>query len=248
MADESGTDGDENTEKTAASMGHLQVEETVKTPKKSSRQQDSDNCKKKEVTKTVPLYKLFSFADSVDYVLMLVGTIAAIGNGICMPLMTLIFGELVDTFGETADTKTIVHKVSKVSLKFVYLALGSGAAAFSHRPQPQDIYPHGFVSGSSRPASQGVTHPGISLVQARLTSEFLWDPKPVSLPKGLVLVSEYAAAILSALARDRTPALTVLSWRPAPTASQGASYLISDCFLLIWVSKDPPSSGVGCPL
>ncbi|KAM7510636.1 hypothetical protein LguiB_009511 [Lonicera macranthoides] len=46
------------------------------------------------------------------------------------------------------------------------------------RPQPQDIYPHGFVSGSSRPASQGVTHPGISLVQARLTSEFSWDPKP----------------------------------------------------------------------
>ncbi|KAM7465574.1 hypothetical protein LguiB_013136 [Lonicera macranthoides] len=54
-------------------------------------------------------------------------------------------------------------------------------------PQPQDIYPHGFVSGSSRPASQGVTHPGIALVQARLTSEFSWDPKPVSLPKGLVL-------------------------------------------------------------
>ncbi|KAM7460896.1 hypothetical protein LguiA_029017 [Lonicera macranthoides] len=46
------------------------------------------------------------------------------------------------------------------------------------RPQPQDIYPHGFVSGSSRPASQGVTNPGIALVQARLTSEFSWDPKP----------------------------------------------------------------------
>ncbi|KAM7469348.1 hypothetical protein LguiA_007531 [Lonicera macranthoides] len=31
------------------------------------------------------------------------------------------------------------------------------------RPQPRNIYPHGFVSGSSRPASQGVTHPGIAL-------------------------------------------------------------------------------------
>ncbi|KAM7493045.1 hypothetical protein LguiB_027654 [Lonicera macranthoides] len=49
----------------------------------------------------------------------------------------------------------------------------------AYMPQPQDIYPHGFVSGSSRPASQGVTHPGISLVQARLTSEFSWDPKPI---------------------------------------------------------------------
>ncbi|KAM7528823.1 hypothetical protein LguiB_032233 [Lonicera macranthoides] len=68
-------------------------------------------------------------------------------------------------------------------LSTILSALGS----VLDRPQPQDIYPHGFVSGSSRPASQGVTHPGISLVQARLTSEFSWDPKPVSLPKGLVL-------------------------------------------------------------
>ncbi|KAM7469521.1 hypothetical protein LguiA_007704 [Lonicera macranthoides] len=48
----------------------------------------------------------------------------------------------------------------------------SSAPRTSDRPQPQDIYPHGFVSGSSRSASQGVTHPGISLVQARLTSEW----------------------------------------------------------------------------
>ncbi|KAM7473088.1 hypothetical protein LguiB_020331 [Lonicera macranthoides] len=32
------------------------------------------------------------------------------------------------------------------------------------RLQPRNIYPHGFVSGSSRPASQGVTHPRIALV------------------------------------------------------------------------------------
>ncbi|KAM7466272.1 hypothetical protein LguiB_013834 [Lonicera macranthoides] len=31
------------------------------------------------------------------------------------------------------------------------------------KPQPRNIYPHGFVSGSSRPASQGVTHPEIAL-------------------------------------------------------------------------------------
>ncbi|KAM7523080.1 hypothetical protein LguiA_012982 [Lonicera macranthoides] len=48
----------------------------------------------------------------------------------------------------------------------------------------RDIPQPGFISGSSRPASQGVTHPGIALAQARLTSEFSWDPKPVSLPKG----------------------------------------------------------------
>ncbi|KAM7462264.1 hypothetical protein LguiA_030385 [Lonicera macranthoides] len=36
------------------------------------------------------------------------------------------------------------------------------------KPQPRNIYPHGFVSGSSRPASQGITHPGIALVHYSL--------------------------------------------------------------------------------
>ncbi|KAM7487967.1 hypothetical protein LguiB_025451 [Lonicera macranthoides] len=42
MVSESGTDGDTNTEKTAASTSRLEVEETVKTAEKSSRQQDTD--------------------------------------------------------------------------------------------------------------------------------------------------------------------------------------------------------------
>ncbi|XP_023732609.1 ABC transporter B family member 21 [Lactuca sativa] len=85
---------------------------------------------KKQTTDVVPYHKLFAFADYTDYVLMVVGTITAIGGGINMPLQTLLFGELIDTFGGTTDKNAIVHEVSKVSLKYVYLALGSGAAAF----------------------------------------------------------------------------------------------------------------------
>ncbi|GKU90481.1 hypothetical protein SLEP1_g4470 [Rubroshorea leprosula] len=83
-----------------------------------------------EKTNTVPFYKLFSFADSTDWLLMLVGTIGAIGNGLCMPLMTIIFGDLVNAFGQNQNNSEIVHVVSKMSLKFVYLAIGSAAAAF----------------------------------------------------------------------------------------------------------------------
>ncbi|KAK6162939.1 hypothetical protein DH2020_002780 [Rehmannia glutinosa] len=83
----------------------------------------------KKPKKTIPFYKLFSFADSRDKVLMTVGTIAAIGNGFTQPLMSLIFGELIDVFG-TAQSNDIVRLVSKVSLKYIYLALGCGAAAF----------------------------------------------------------------------------------------------------------------------
>nr|XP_043626218.1 ABC transporter B family member 21-like [Erigeron canadensis] len=86
--------------------------------------------RKKEATDAVPYHKLFTFADTVDYFLMLIGTINAIGNGISMPIQAVIFGELIDTFGETTDNNDIVHQISKVSLKFVYLALGTGAASF----------------------------------------------------------------------------------------------------------------------
>ncbi|GMP76087.1 hypothetical protein CsSME_00032910 [Camellia sinensis var. sinensis] len=106
--------------------------EREKTTKNSSGSiQDLDKIQKeKEVTNTVPLYELFSFADFTDYVLMLVGTMAAIGNGICMPLTSVLLGELIDSFGQTVNTKQVVHQVSKVSLKYVYLALGSGFASF----------------------------------------------------------------------------------------------------------------------
>ncbi|EYU27079.1 hypothetical protein ABFS82_02G122300 [Erythranthe guttata] len=83
----------------------------------------------KEKQNTVRFYKLFSFADSRDKFLMIIGTIAAIGNGLSQPLMSLLFGELIDVFGE-AGSNDVVSVVSKVSLKFVYLALGCGAAAF----------------------------------------------------------------------------------------------------------------------
>ncbi|KAK4745579.1 hypothetical protein SAY87_011891 [Trapa incisa] len=86
---------------------------------------------KEKITCRVPYYKLFSFADPLDYFLMIVGSIAAVGNGISIPLMTIIFGEVVNSFGQNSDKNHMIDAVSKVSLKFLYLALGSGVAAFT---------------------------------------------------------------------------------------------------------------------
>ncbi|GLU05185.1 hypothetical protein SLE2022_222980 [Rubroshorea leprosula] len=123
------TDKDLNTEEASASASHLPVALSQKPPAKTENQLDSDKSKKKD-ERTVPYYKLFSFADPLDYLLMSVGTIGAAGNGLCMPLLTLIFGDVVNAFGQNADIKEVVHDVSKVSLYFVYLATGSGIAAF----------------------------------------------------------------------------------------------------------------------
>ncbi|KAL0655230.1 hypothetical protein Bca4012_075814 [Brassica carinata] len=83
-----------------------------------------------EKARTVPFYKLFSFSDSTDVLLMIVGSIGAIGNGLGFPLMTLLFGDLIDTVGRNLFTNDIVELISKICLKFVYLGLGTFVAAF----------------------------------------------------------------------------------------------------------------------
>jgi len=76
--------------------------------------QDSDKSKDKdETTNTVPLYKLFSFADPSDRLLMLTGTVGAIGNGLSIPLMILIFGTMINAFGDSTNSK-VVDEVSEV--------------------------------------------------------------------------------------------------------------------------------------
>ncbi|KAK4419593.1 ABC transporter B family member 11 [Sesamum alatum] len=105
--------------------------ETQETMSNSTSKRTSDSSNEKTSVEKVPYHKLFSFADPADYALMVIGTITAVGSGLCLPLMTVLFGELANSFGQNAETKRVVNEVSKVSLKYVYLALGSGVAASS---------------------------------------------------------------------------------------------------------------------
>ncbi|KAH9620347.1 hypothetical protein KSS87_015950, partial [Heliosperma pusillum] len=60
--------------------------------------------KETEVAKKVPFYKLFSFADSTDKALMGIGCVAAVANGVSMPLMAILLGDLIDAFGHNQNT------------------------------------------------------------------------------------------------------------------------------------------------
>ncbi|KAF8039437.1 hypothetical protein BT93_B1851 [Corymbia citriodora subsp. variegata] len=132
MAEESSMDAEAKIIQAAGPTSYsLEVISEGGPPREDSGQEDAERTpEKQERAFTVPYHKLFSFADSMDYLLMSVGTISAAGNGVTLPLMTLLFGWLVDSFGESANHKLVMHDVSKVCLKFVYLALGSGAASF----------------------------------------------------------------------------------------------------------------------
>lgn len=87
-------------------------------PSMNGKQKGEENKKKKEEeeekAKSVPFLKLFSFADSYDYLLMFVGSIGGIGNGVGMPLMTVLFGQLINSFGSNQGTHDVVSAVSKV--------------------------------------------------------------------------------------------------------------------------------------
>nr|ASM90199.1 multidrug resistance 5 [Sesuvium portulacastrum] len=99
-------------------------------PAELQNQNHQENNKEKEKTNKVSFYKLFSFADPTDKALMIIGSLAAVGNGITMPLMALLFGEVIDAFGENQNTNNVIRAISQVSLKFVYLAIGVAIAAF----------------------------------------------------------------------------------------------------------------------
>ncbi|KAK4741817.1 hypothetical protein SAY87_025405 [Trapa incisa] len=106
----------------------VKIEEASATD--TSKGSKDQKVKGDEKTRTISFHKLFSFADQLDITLMIVGTIGAIGNGVCTPLMTILLGDLVNSFGQNQKNGDTVEAVSKVSLKFVYLALGCGVAAF----------------------------------------------------------------------------------------------------------------------
>lgn len=72
----------------------------------------------------VPMLKLFSFADSYDYVLMFIGSIGAIVHGASVPIFFIFFGKLINVIGLAyLFPKEASHKVAKYSLDFVYLSV-----------------------------------------------------------------------------------------------------------------------------
>lgn len=74
---------------------------------------------------TIALYKLFSFADTADKILMFFGTTGATGNGLCQVLVVVLFGDLIDSFGLN-KTSDVLQPVSKVHITTSFIGFSSG--------------------------------------------------------------------------------------------------------------------------
>uniref|UniRef100_A0A8R7P8S3 ABC transporter B family member 4 n=3 Tax=Triticum urartu TaxID=4572 RepID=A0A8R7P8S3_TRIUA len=72
---------------------------------------------------------MFRYADGTDLLLMLVGTVAALANGLSQPLMTIVFGATINAFGDATDGD-VLQRVNKVVLQFVYLGIATAVVSF----------------------------------------------------------------------------------------------------------------------
>ncbi|CAN7040240.1 unnamed protein product [Brassica oleracea var. botrytis] len=73
---------------------------------------------------SVSVFKLFSFADFYDCVLMTLGSIGACIHGASVPVFFIFFGKLINIIGLAyLFPQEASHKVAKYSLDFVYLSV-----------------------------------------------------------------------------------------------------------------------------
>ncbi|MCO5594158.1 hypothetical protein L7F22_048181 [Adiantum nelumboides] len=79
---------------------------------------------KKEKPKTVSFFKLFSYADKFDYLLMTLGTLGAFGHGLAFPMFFFFFGKLINSFGSNqGNPQQTADDVGGYALDLVYLGL-----------------------------------------------------------------------------------------------------------------------------
>ncbi|GMF09902.1 unnamed protein product [Phytophthora lilii] len=83
--------------------------------------------------KQVSLLELFSFADTTDKLLMLLGTIGAFGAGLLRPILVLLYGDIINEFGDAgpADTPTLtMSSVRTASINFTIVGIAGFIAAY----------------------------------------------------------------------------------------------------------------------
>ncbi|CAI0381930.1 unnamed protein product [Linum tenue] len=96
-------------------------EEDQRPPPAAAAETEASPGKKKKVEK-IAFYRLFAFADRLDAALMAVGILGGMGNGISQPLMTIIFGDLINAFGQS-NQADLISEVRKVCIIVIHTVL-----------------------------------------------------------------------------------------------------------------------------
>ena len=82
-----------------------------------SKKLDSTSSKNKGSFRSI-----FMHADNIDKLLMTLGFLGSVGDGVLMPMMLLVTSELMNNIGDAASsvTKDFRHSINKVGLLISY--------------------------------------------------------------------------------------------------------------------------------
>lgn len=86
-------------------------------PKKVVQMEEEDDHDevKKIVARALPFFKLLSYADYVDWILMGLGTLGSIVHGMALPVGYLLLGKALNAFGNNIhDIDAMVPALKKV--------------------------------------------------------------------------------------------------------------------------------------
>ncbi|XP_072365307.1 ATP-dependent translocase ABCB1-like isoform X2 [Scyliorhinus torazame] len=106
-------------------------------PKEENRQKKHKDEKEVEKVQSVSALQLFRFADGLDVLLMVVGIIAAVAHGMCLPLLSLVFGDMTNGFicqAQSANESLNMTECDDTPFEeqiavfsYYYVAIGAGA-------------------------------------------------------------------------------------------------------------------------
>jgi ATP-binding cassette, subfamily B (MDR/TAP), member 1 len=110
-------------EETADSVdSETEDSDSVEEPKEltAKKQHDKKVAEDMALAKTLPFSKLFRFAGRQDYILMAIGTLGSMINGMVFPAFSVIFGDMLNNFNLNRDQ--LKDEVIKNSYAFIVLA------------------------------------------------------------------------------------------------------------------------------
>uniref|UniRef100_A0A7N6C0R6 ATP-binding cassette, sub-family B (MDR/TAP), member 4 n=1 Tax=Anabas testudineus TaxID=64144 RepID=A0A7N6C0R6_ANATE len=98
--------------------GHLTSSETMEDDKKNKKKKE-----KPPKLPTVGPIAVFRFADNLDIAMILAGTVMAMANGVVLPLMCIVFGDMTDSFvsdamasnNQTGQSESSVNSIPRNS-------------------------------------------------------------------------------------------------------------------------------------
>jgi len=104
-----------NQERGSTTAGERRERESMDVPPETTSKMKDEEDEPKEATQAVAFKELFRFADGLDCVLMLIGSLGAFVHGCSLPLFLRFFADLVNSFGSYANNPDkMMQEVLKV--------------------------------------------------------------------------------------------------------------------------------------